>query len=67
MRPRFRSTAIRRRCRSLVWLNPLADRPGFAPVSVGMQAALPHIDLLAPGADLASIERVLPDLILGLR
>ena len=25
-----------------------------------MQAALPHLDLLAPGADLASIERMLP-------
>ena len=27
-----------------------------------MQAALPHLDLLAPGADLESIERVLPRL-----
>ena len=36
-------------------------------VSQGMQAALPHLDLLAPGADLASIQRVLPDLIEALR
>ena len=32
-----------------------------------MQAALPHLDLFAPGADLASIEHVLPNLIEALR
>ena len=32
-----------------------------------MQAALPHIDLLAPGADLATLERVLPDIVEALR
>ncbi len=32
-----------------------------------MQAALPHLDLLAPGADLASVERALPELIEALR
>jgi uncharacterized protein with von Willebrand factor type A (vWA) domain len=51
---------IRRRCRRLVWLNPLAGRPGFTPSSVGMQAAMPYIDLLAGARDLASLERVLP-------
>ncbi|WP_109483913.1 VWA domain-containing protein [Paraburkholderia sp. C35] len=55
--------AIRRRCRSLVWLNPLADRPGFEPVSVGMQAALPHIDLFAGARDLASLERIFPQIL----
>jgi uncharacterized protein with von Willebrand factor type A (vWA) domain len=59
--------AIRQRARRVVWLNPLLGQPDFAPVSRGMQAALPHIDLLAPGADLASIERVLPNLIEALR
>ena len=59
--------AIRQRARRVAWLNPLLGKPDFTPVSRGMQAALPHIDLLAPGADLASIERVLPDLILALR
>jgi hypothetical protein len=28
-----------------------------------MQAALPHLDLLAPGADLKSLEAVLPNII----
>lgn len=58
---------LRRRARRIVWLNPLCNRPGYAPVSQGMQAALPHLDLLAPGADLASIAAVLPDLIEALR
>ncbi len=52
--------ALRRRSRRLVWLNPLLNQPGYAPESRGMRAAMPHIDLLAPGADLASIEHVLP-------
>ena len=56
-----------RRARRLVWLNPLLGQPGFTPSSRGMQAALPHLDLLAPGADLASIERTLPELIEALR
>lgn len=56
-----------RRARRLVWLNPLLGQPGFTPSSRGMQAALPHLDLLAPGADLASIGRMLPQLIEALR
>jgi uncharacterized protein with von Willebrand factor type A (vWA) domain len=58
---------LRRRARRIVWLNPLCNRPGYAPISLGMQAALPHLDLLAPGADLASIKAVLPNLIEALR
>jgi len=54
---------LRRRARRVVWLNPLSNRPGYAPICQGMQAALPHLDLLAPGADLASIQAVLPNLI----
>jgi uncharacterized protein with von Willebrand factor type A (vWA) domain len=55
--------AIRQRCHSLVWLNPLAGRAGFAPVSVGMQAALPHLDLFAGARDLASLERIFPQIL----
>jgi len=58
---------LRRRARRIVWLNPLCDRPGYAPVCQGMLAAMPHLDLLAPGADLASIKAVLPNLIEALR
>jgi uncharacterized protein with von Willebrand factor type A (vWA) domain len=58
---------LQRRARRVVWLNPLLARPDFSPVSGGMRAALPYVDLFAPGANLASIERVLPHLIEALR
>ncbi len=58
---------LRRRSRRMVWLNPLLNQPGFRPESRGMQAAMPHVDLLAPGADLAGIERVLPKILEALR
>ncbi|CAB3789548.1 hypothetical protein LMG28614_02921 [Paraburkholderia ultramafica] len=54
---------MRRRCRCLVWLNPLASRADFTPASAGMQAALPYIDLLAGARDLTSLERVLPQVL----
>jgi uncharacterized protein with von Willebrand factor type A (vWA) domain len=57
---------LRRRSRRIVWINPLCSRPGYAPVCQGMLAALPHLDLLAPGADLASLQAVLPQLIAAL-
>jgi uncharacterized protein with von Willebrand factor type A (vWA) domain len=59
--------ALRRRARRLVWINPLAANTDWSPESRGMQAALPHLDLLAPGADLATLERVLPDILGSLR
>jgi uncharacterized protein with von Willebrand factor type A (vWA) domain len=45
----------------------LLNQPGFTPQSRGMQAAMPHLDLLAPGADLAGIEHILPRIIEALR
>ncbi|WP_321963482.1 vWA domain-containing protein [Paraburkholderia sp. J7] len=59
--------AIRRRCHSLVWLNPLAERSGFQPVSAGMQAALPHLDLFAGARDLAGLERIFPQILEALQ
>jgi uncharacterized protein with von Willebrand factor type A (vWA) domain len=47
--------ALRRRCRRIVWLNPLTGRDGFAPVARGMRAALPFVDLFAPAHDLQSL------------
>jgi len=54
---------LHRRARRIAWLNPLCGQPGYAPVSQGMQAALPHLDLLAPGGSLAAIANVLPQLV----
>ena len=56
-----------RRARRIVWINPLLQQPGFTPEARGMRAALPHLDLLAPGSDLAGIERMLPGIIDALR
>jgi uncharacterized protein with von Willebrand factor type A (vWA) domain len=53
---------IRSRARRLLWLNPLAGDRGYEPTAAGMAAALPHIDLLAPAFDLASLERLVPHL-----
>ena len=47
--------ALRRRCRRIVWLNPLTGRRDFAPIARGMRAALPFVDLFAPAHDLASL------------
>jgi uncharacterized protein with von Willebrand factor type A (vWA) domain len=58
---------LRRRARRIVWVNPLCNRPDYAPVSQGMKAALPYLDVLAPGGDLASLEAALPPILEGLR
>ena len=57
---------LRRRARRIVWLNPLCGQPGYAPISQGMRAALPHLDLLAPAGNLASLRAVLPQLVAAL-
>jgi uncharacterized protein with von Willebrand factor type A (vWA) domain len=47
---------LRRSCHRLYWLDPLASRPGFEPVTEGLKAALPHVDALVPCASVASLE-----------
>ena len=49
---------LRRRAGRLVWLNPLLGTPGYEPLTRGMQAALPHLDVFAPANDLASLEQL---------
>jgi uncharacterized protein with von Willebrand factor type A (vWA) domain len=51
---------LRRQCRRLYWLDPLASRPGFEPATLGLRAALPHVDALVPCASVASL-RVLAE------
>lgn len=46
---------LRRRCRRIAWLNPMAGWAGYRPEARGMQAALPHVDLFAPAHDLRSL------------
>jgi uncharacterized protein with von Willebrand factor type A (vWA) domain len=49
---------LRRSCHRLLWIDPLAARPGFAPDTVGLRAALPHVDELVPAASVASLEEL---------
>ena len=49
---------LQRRAGRLVWLNPLLGSPGYEPLTRGMQAALPHVDVFAPANDLASLEQL---------
>jgi uncharacterized protein with von Willebrand factor type A (vWA) domain len=51
---------LRRRCRRIVWLNPLLGWQGYAPEARGMQAALPFVDLFAPAHNLASLAALEP-------
>jgi uncharacterized protein len=47
--------AIARRAGRVVWLNPLLGSPSYEPLTRGMQAALPHVDVFAPAHNLASL------------
>lgn len=51
---------IRRRCRRIVWLNPLISWAGYTPAARGMQAALPYVDLFAPAHNLKSLAALEP-------
>jgi uncharacterized protein with von Willebrand factor type A (vWA) domain len=47
--------ALRRRCRRIVWLNPVMARADDEPIAQGMRAALPHLRLLAPAGSLEGL------------
>jgi uncharacterized protein len=47
--------AIRHRVRRIIWLNPLLGLADYEPVTRGMTAALPHIDVFAPAHNLESL------------
>jgi uncharacterized protein with von Willebrand factor type A (vWA) domain len=52
--------ALARRCRRVVWLNPMLAWPGYAPEAAGIKAALPHVDLYAPANTLKSLTDLEP-------
>jgi uncharacterized protein with von Willebrand factor type A (vWA) domain len=51
---------LRRRCRRIVWLNPMIGWEGFTPSARGMQAALPFVDLFAPAHNIDSLAALEP-------
>jgi uncharacterized protein with von Willebrand factor type A (vWA) domain len=46
---------LKRRCHKIIWLNPLLASENYEPLCKGMQAALPHLDLLLPVHNLHSL------------
>jgi uncharacterized protein len=55
---------LQRSCYRLIWLDPLASRPGFEPTTLGLRAALPYIDDLVPCASVASLTEMAERLVL---
>ena len=47
---------LQRSCHLLVWLNPLLGLEGYQPLTRGMSAALPYVDLFLPAHNLASLD-----------
>jgi len=52
--------ALARRCRRIVWLNPMLGLEGYSPEAAGIKAALPHVDLFAPANTLKSLAALEP-------
>ena len=55
---------IHRRAGRVIWLNPLLGSAGYQPLTRGMQAALPHVDVFAPVHNLESLEKLVHYLVL---
>jgi len=51
---------LRRRCKKIIWLNPLIGWRDYSPQARGMQAALPYVDLFAPAHNLESLAALEP-------
>lgn len=51
---------LARRCRRIVWLNPMMGWDGYQPQAAGIKAALPHVDLFAPAHTLKSLAALEP-------
>lgn len=47
---------LQRSCHRLIWMNPLMGAPGYEPLTLGLQAALPFVDDFLPAHNLANLE-----------
>jgi uncharacterized protein with von Willebrand factor type A (vWA) domain len=52
--------ALAKRCRRIVWLNPMIGWDGYTPEAAGIKAALPYVDLHAPAHSLKSLADLEP-------
>jgi uncharacterized protein with von Willebrand factor type A (vWA) domain len=57
---------LHRLAHRVVWANPRAGRPGFAPLAAGMAAALPSVDDFVSGHSVTALEH-LAELVAGVR
>lgn len=55
-------TQLKKRGCTVIWLNPLKGWQDYAPVTAGMKAALPHIDLFAAANTLEDLAALEPEL-----
>ena len=55
---------LKQRAGRLIWLNPLLGNSTYQPITRGMQAALPFLNVFAPAHDLASLRALEPHLVL---
>lgn len=53
---------IHKRSKKVIWLNPLAGNPNFSPEVIGLQTALPYIDVLESAHNLESLKRAMKHL-----
>lgn len=49
---------LKRRARKLIWLNPLSGMEGYEPLTRGIQAVLPHVDVFTSAHNLESLLRL---------
>lgn len=49
---------LRRLAHRIVWVNPRSAAPGFAPLTGGMAAALPHCDAVVSGHSVEALQEV---------
>jgi uncharacterized protein with von Willebrand factor type A (vWA) domain len=49
---------LQRLAHRVVWANPHRGQPGYAPMTAGMVAALPHVDDFVDGHSMAALERL---------
>lgn len=47
---------LQRSCHRLIWMNPLMGAPGYEPLTLGLQAALPFVDDFLPAHNFANLE-----------
>ncbi len=53
-----RMCEIQRKAAKVIWLNPLAGNTNYKAETKGMQAALPYVDVFAPGHNVESLRRL---------